>query len=64
MRSDMAAITSLFLLRMIMPTLTELELLNTALSKFALKELELGGHHDCIEVAVELLEAWISCASR
>ena len=47
-----------------MPTLAELELLNTALSKFALKELELGGHHDCIEVAVELLEAWISCASR
>ena len=64
MRSDMAAITSLFLLRMIMPTLAELELLNTALSKFAFKELELGGHHDCIEVAVELLEAWISCASR
>ena len=64
MRSVMAAIISLFLSQMIMPTPAKLELLNTAPSKFALKELELKGHHDCVEVVVELLEAWISCASR
>ena len=64
MRSDMATIISLFLSQMITPTPAKLELLNTTPSKFSLKELELKGHHDCVEVVVELLEAWISCASR
>ena len=52
MRSDMAAITSSLLSRMITPILAELELLNTAPSKLALKELKFGGVHDCVGRAV------------
>ena len=55
MRSNMAAITSPLLSRMITPTPAELELLNTAPSKLALKELVFGGVHDCVGNVLELL---------
>ena len=55
MRSDMAAITSPLLSQMITHIPAELELLNTAPSKLALKELEFGGVHDCVGGAMELL---------
>ena len=64
MRSNMAAITSPLLSRMITPIPTELELLNTAPSKLALKELVFGGVHDCVGDAVELLRVWVSYESR
>ena len=64
MRLNMAAITSPLLSRMITPTCTELELLNTAPSKFALKELVFGGVHDYVDDAVELLGVWVSCELR
>ena len=64
MRSNMAAITSSLLSRMITPIPTELELLNTAPSKLALKELVFGGVHDCVGDAVELLGVWVSYESR
>ena len=57
MHLDMAAITSPLLSRMMTPIPAELELLNTALSKFALKELGFGGVHDCEGRTVELLGA-------
>ena len=60
----MATVTSPLLSQMITPTPAELELLNTAPSKFALKELVFRGVHDCVEVAMELLGAWMSCVSR
>ena len=64
MRSNMAAITSPLLSRMITPTRIELELLNTAPLKFALKELVFGGVHDYVDDAVELLGVWVSCELR
>ena len=64
MHLDMVAITSPLLSRMITPTSAESELLNTAPSKFALKELVFEGVPDCVDDAVELLGVWVSCESR
>ena len=49
---------------MITPTLAEWELLKTASSKFALKCWELGGHQECVEVAVGLPVDRSSCALK